>query len=198
MIYTIYDIETTGLIPEYHQILSFGYMRVNDKLEILESGTLYFYQDDWTISADSYRVHGLGAEFLNQYKKDFFKNIALMYSMLNNSCVIGKNNIRFDGPFVKRFIKRHTLALDDLRFLQEIDMEKEYGKVYRSETGSRGGTLTDYIEHLGYTQNDVKEVYESLPNKDNHAMHMHGALWDVVCTYLVLKHHVEKNGYKFD
>ena len=44
MIYNVLDIETTGFNKSIDNILEVGYIRVNNKCEILGHDTLFFYK----------------------------------------------------------------------------------------------------------------------------------------------------------
>lgn len=190
MLYTILDIETTGFHKDGgDEILSFGFLRMNSQFEIKASGTLYFYKPNFNVGKyPACTVHKLTREFMEPYGKDFKDNIKKMYSLCYNSTIIGKNSTSFDMPFIKNFIKRHCPTLDELKYFKTFDVQSEFSSIYRSKTGNTNkGTLTDYINCLNITKDDINKVYNSLPNKDGANMHMHGALYDTIATYLVFK-----------
>lgn len=190
MIYTILDIETTGFHKDGgDEILSFGYIRINSNFEIKASGTLYFYKPNFPVSKyPACTVHKLSKEFMQQHEKDFKDNLKMMYSLCYNSIIIGKNSTNFDMPFIKNFIRRHCPTLEELIYFKTFDIQDEFSPTYKRMTGStKKGTLTDYVNALGITQDEITRVYNSLPTKDGASMHMHGALYDCVATYLVFK-----------
>lgn len=190
MIYTVLDIETTGLsLSGGDEILSFGFMRINSMFDVLASGTLYFYKEGFNVSKyPACTVHKLTEGFMKSKEKDFNDNIKKMYSLCYMSNIIGKKSTSFDMPFIKNFIERHCPTLEPLEYNKTFDVQKEFSPIYQERTGnSKKGTLTNYIDLLGITQNDIKRVYDSLPTKDDSNMHMHGALYDCVATYLVFK-----------
>lgn len=190
MIYTILDIETTGL-DKYggDEILSAGYMRINSQFEIKASGTLYFYKPEFNVGKyPACTVHKLTRSFLSQYEGDFYDNIKKLYSLCYMSTIIGKNSTKFDMPFVKEFIHRHCNTLPPLEYFRTFDIQDHFKPIYQERTGSRKtGTLTEYCECLGIGKEKLDSIYNSLPNKDGSSMHMHGALYDVVATYAVFK-----------
>lgn len=189
MIYTVLDLESTGFHKEGgDEILSLGFMRINSSFEIKASGTLYFYKPNFPIERNqaALAVHKLDRQFMKQFEGDFKDNLKKLYSLCYKSTIIGKNSTGFDMPFIKNFLKRHCPTLDELQYLNTFDVQSEFSKIFQSRTGrTNKGTLTDYVECLGITQDQIREVYMSLPNKDTKSMHMHGALWDCVATYLV-------------
>lgn len=190
MIYTILDIETTGFHKDGgDEILSFGFIRINSQFEIKASGTLYFYKPNFNVGKyPACNIHKLDRKFMETQEANFKDNIKKMYSLCYNSTIIGKNSTVFDMPFIKNFIARHCPALPELIYSKTFDVQTEFSPVYKERSGNnKKGTLTDYIDILNITQEDIKAVYETLPTKDEESMHMHGALYDCVATFLVFK-----------
>lgn len=60
MIYTIFDIETNGLIEKsrFPEVLEVGYIQVNEALELLRGGSFYFYKPEWKLRRDAQGKHG--------------------------------------------------------------------------------------------------------------------------------------------
>jgi DNA polymerase III epsilon subunit-like protein len=192
MLYTVLDLESTGYHKEGgDEILSFGFMRINSQFEIKASGTLYFYKPNFDVGKyPACTVHKLKREFMQQHEYNFKDNIKKMYSLCYKSTIIGKNSTTFDMPFIKNFIKRHCPTLDELQYLKTFDIQSEFSGIYRERTGAasnKKGTLTDYLDCLNITQEDVLKVYQSLPTKDETSLHMHGALYDCVATFMVFR-----------
>lgn len=190
MLYTIVDIETTGFHKEGgDEILSFGFIRINSDFEIKASGTLYFYKPNFNVGKyPACTIHKLSKAFMETKEADFKDNLKKMYSLCYDTTIIGKNSTQFDMPFIQNFIRRHCSTIEPLEYKKTFDVQKYFSPIFKERTGeSRVGTLTDYVNLLGITQDDIKEVYNSLPTKDSESMHMHGALYDCVATYLVFK-----------
>lgn len=189
MIYTVLDVEATGFHKEGgDEILSVGFMRINSSFKILASGTLYFYKPNFPIERNpqALAVHKLERKFMKQFEDQFYTNIKKLFALCYRSTIIGKNSTSYDMPFIKNFIKRHCPTLPDLEYLNTFDVQAEFSKIFQQRTGKTNkGTLTDYIECMGVTSEQLNEVYNSLPTKDSKSMHMHGALYDCVATYLV-------------
>ena len=117
MIYTVIDIETSGLSRENADVLSFSYALTDGK-EILAADTLYFWTDGMQWSQESYEIHGLSKEFLSQYKDDFDKNLRAMFSVVQDSVLVGYNSgymdkfgvlHGFDYQVIKNFLLRNML-----------------------------------------------------------------------------------------
>lgn len=199
MIYTIVDIETTGFHKDGgDEILTFGFLRINSDFEIKASGTLYFYKPNFQVGKyPASTVHKLTKEIMQAHEHEFKDNIKKMYSLCHKSTIIGKNSTNFDMPFIKNFISRHCPLLEPLEYSKTFDLQDEFRSTYQSITGKTNkGTLSDYLDCLKITQDDLLEIYNSLPTKDGESMHMHGALFDAVATYAVFKKHCEINNIK--
>lgn len=144
MIATVIDIETTGwlkfddstghsVLSDESEILEVGFINFDtNSIKVLTSGTLYFYKPYFNIESDAQRVHGLTREFLQQYEGDFNKNLIALNSLLQSTCIIGKNSDKFDIPFIKAFIEKHAPDSFDIENLTiQLGMKAYYsGKVH--------------------------------------------------------------------
>lgn len=193
MVYTVFDIETTGLNTYKDDILSFGFIRFNSDFEILASDTLYFYKQGYNVEHNkASEVHGLTEKFLKQYKDEFNDNATRMYAICYNSVLIGKNSDAFDIPFVTNFFLKNIDSLPKLVIKSSYDLQTHFKNYYKDKTGStRAGKLGEYAELLGITKEDIDAVYNSLPTKDNASIHLHGALYDSVVTFMVFKEYAK-------
>lgn len=225
MIGTIIDIETTGwlkfslvdgksVLDDGSEILEVGYLTVNmDTKQILKNGTLYFYKPYFDVESEAQLTHGLTRDFLQKYENDFNKNLIALNSLIQSTCLIGKNSDKFDIPFIKAFIKKHAgdkFDLPNLVFklnmsaynggkvfyedtLYACDMQTIYKERYHSlfydkygypQLPTKKGTLSDYIDVIPNGQAVVDYVYNGLENKAR-ITGAHGALYDAVMTYVV-------------
>lgn len=199
MLFTIIDIETNGRSRE-SEVLEVGYMQVNHDLKIIRSGNLYFYRPNWVIENDAQEIHGLQRSFLEQYEKDFAGNMVRLYTLFQNSLLVGKNSDNFDVPTLKNFIRRYAPELGVVGPAGLLDMQKVYTKKFRNWyfdtyhiTTRKMGTLSQLIALLGYSQDDVLELFKQDLGGCEGREQAHSALYDVYMTYLLLKHAVEAN-----
>lgn len=224
MIGTVIDIETTGwlkystasgesLLDDHSEILEVGYMRIDlDTKKIYGYGTLYFYKPYFFIESDAQRIHGLTREFLKQYEDQFMMNLVALNSLIQSTCIIGKNSNKFDVPFIKSFIKKHggdvldlpnVVALLDqksynggkIRYndtLYAIDLQEcykeRYHDLFREKYGvicssTKKGKLSDYIDVIPSGREAVDFVYGGMEKARETGAH--GALYDCVMTYVV-------------
>lgn len=203
MIFTVFDIETTGFDKSRDEILEFGYIQVNEDLEIIRYGSLYFYKESFPLNAESEELHKLTREFLLPYRQDFGDNLIRLYTIFNNSLAIGKHSGQFDNEFVTRFMQKHAPELGIVSPSGGYDMEKFYTPIYRkfhrqkfNEFTRKLGTLEELMEVIGYTEDRVRsefnELFELPAGRDN----AHCALYDTFMTFLLLKDAVTNRGFK--
>ncbi len=225
MIGTVIDIETTGwlkfstingrsMLDDNSEILEVGYLTINmDNKKILKHGTLYFYKPYFNVESDAQKVHGLTRDFLQKYENDFERNLIALNSLIQCTCLIGKNSDRFDIPFIKAFIQKHAgdkFDIPNLVFklnmdaynggkviyedtLYACDMQSIYKERFHSLfydkygyplVPNKKGTLSEYIDVIPNGQKVVDYVYDSLEDKAR-VTGAHGALYDAVMTYVV-------------
>ena len=224
MIGTVIDIETTGYLQfdtstgvsqlaDTSEILEVGFLNIDmETREILTHGTLYFYKPYFYVESPAQEVHRLTRDFLKNYEDQFTMNLVALNSLIQSTCLIGKNSDKFDIPFIKAFIRKHAGDAFDLPevvrqlgmkaynggkvyyndTLYALDMQTLYKdrfhELYYDKTGNKlppnkRGTLSQYIEVIPYAQEAVDLVYNGL-SKDR-VTGAHGALYDAVMTYVV-------------
>lgn len=201
MIYTCMDIETTGLNAAVDDLLSVGWLRFNEDFKVLSNGVLYFYQPDFKVEKyPACDIHKLTRDFLREYEGDFATNYKKLFTLFHRSNMIGKNSNGFDIPFIKEFLLRHCRkAYNDLQpeVLKTFDVQVYVAPIYQKRNNTtKKGTLTQYAQMYGITDDNIREVMNNLPTKVSENQHYHGALWDAVVTYLVMKAYCEETGLK--
>ena len=194
MIYTVIDIETSGLSRENADVLSFSYALTDGK-EILAADTLYFWTDGMQWSQESYEIHGLSKEFLSQYKDDFDKNLRAMFSVVQDSVLVGYNSgymdkfgvlHGFDYQVIKNFLLRNMLDFPiPTSFVDLL-------KIARSrETNAPNKKLQSMVDYYGISREDIARVNDIVFPGSKAVAHNSG--YDVVCTVYVLKEMLAKD-----
>ena len=122
MIYTVIDIETTGLIRfDQNSVLipdltEFGYIRLDYSpttgLRILDGGALYFYKEDYDVPQNIVELTGITKEFLSQFADEFDDNVNTMRTILANGNIITKNGEGFDIPFITHWLNKRVKTPD--------------------------------------------------------------------------------------
>lgn len=221
MIGVVIDIETsnwykenpiTGTLEDSSEILEVGYIRVDmNNGKIIDCGELYFYKPYFQVESSAQEVHGIQRSFLEQYEGDFRKNLIILNSIIQRTCLIGKNSSKFDIPYITEFLRKHSgKQLDITRQVMysniktyageymsynaleySIDLQEVFAETFRNlyfqkygvELSNRKkGKLEEYIDVLNM-QAAVDTVYAQLPKK--RVTRAHGALYDAAMTYIV-------------
>ena len=200
MLFTILDIETTGFNNKHDDILEVGYLIVNQDCEILRHGQFYFYQEHFKIEGSAQDVHGLTRDFLKQYEQDFTKSLARLFTLCCQAIIIGKNNRKFDMPFIDEFLKRYAYRLDEVTIKGYIDLEEFYTPIYREwyvkkygVATKKYGTLSELVDIIGYPQQQLQQEFNFL-FPDISRDRAHSALFDSYMTYTLLKDAVKNHG----
>ena len=194
MIYTVIDIETSGLSRENADVLSFSYALTDGK-EILAADTLYFWTDGMQWSQESYEIHGLSKEFLSQYKGDFDKNLRAMFSVVQDSVLVGYNSgymdkfgvlHGFDYQVIKNFLLRNMLDFPIPSSFVDLL------KIARSrETNAPNKKLQSMVDYYGVSREEIARVNNTVYPGSKAVAHNSG--YDVVCTAYVLKEMLAKD-----
>lgn len=188
MIYTVVDVETSGLSTDSDDVLSFSYA-LTDGHEIFAADTLYFWNDSMKWSEESYKIHKLSKEFLSQFEDDFQKNIRAMYTIVQGSILTGYNsgykdssNVLhgFDFKIIQSFLRRHMIdtptpyAFMDLLRIVRKDI-----------SGLSNRKLQTVVDYLGISRSKIDYVTKIVFSGEKAQAHNSG--YDVVCTAYVLK-----------
>lgn len=194
MIYTVIDIETSGLSRENADVLSFSYALTDGK-EILAADTLYFWTEGMQWSQESYEIHGLSKEFLSQYKDDFDKNLRAMFSVVQDSVLVGYNSgyidkfgvlHGFDYQVIKNFLLRNMLDFPIPSSFVDLL------KIARSrETNAPNKKLQSMVDYYGISREEIARVNNTVYPGSKAVAHNSG--YDVVCTAYVLKEMLAKD-----
>lgn len=203
MVYTIIDIETNGFIAKgvCPEILEVGYLQINRQCEILRGDSFYFYKPEWELNKDASAVHKLSEQELTKHAGEFYGSLVKLYTLVDEGCLIGKNNDAFDIPVIKDFMRREGCGLRP-NIYSSLDMQKFYKPIFQmwfqetyKQNTRKSGTLEDLISMCGYTTEQViKQFTKEFP--DCQRSESHGALFDTYMTYLITKYATEKYGLR--
>lgn len=105
MIWTFFDLETTGLSTEQDHPVSAGWVSLDTHLyNVVDKGLLYFYNPKKEISEEAINVHGLTHEILQPYKDDYIPNCRKLFKLISRGNLIGHNARNFDYKLVTNFL----------------------------------------------------------------------------------------------
>ena len=194
MIYTVIDIETSGLSRENADVLSFSYALTDGK-EILAADTLYFWADGIQWNPESYITHGLSKEFLSQYKDDFDKNLRAMFSVIQGSILVGYNSGYIDKFGVLHGFDYQVIENFLLRNMLDFPIPSSFVdllKIARSrETNAPNKKLQSMVDYYGISREEIVRVNNTVYPGSKAVAHNSG--YDVVCTVYVLKEMLAKD-----
>ena len=106
MLYTIFDLETTGFNGTSDAVCQFAFITVNQNLLPVRARNYYFYKEGMPWSEQAAAVHGLTRSFLKQYEDEYEQNLIRMYTVLQRGNLVGHNSNGFDIPFANQFLMR--------------------------------------------------------------------------------------------
>lgn len=200
MLYTLVDIETNGMSHTTNDILEVGYIQMKRNMEIVRSGTLYFWKDGWGVGRGD--IHHLSSSFLSQYKDDFDANLVRLITLIHKGIIFGKNSNGFDIPFIRSFILKYGYGLS-VQPAGVLDIQDWLALHYRNWAINNGiqvspqkkGTLSEYMDMIGKSQDEIMaEFRQKFP--DEARVRAHSALYDVYMTYLAFDYAVKELGMK--
>jgi len=199
MLYTILDLETTGFSKEMDHLLEFGYMQIDKQLNIIRTGSLYFYREDWNVNTPAQSVHGLTRDYLEKHIDEFDDNLIRMYALVQNSVVIGKNSDKFDIPFINVHFRKYANPVGPITLMGTLDLEEFYTPKFRSyyrekygQDTKKRGTLSELMELIGYSDSEIRKRFSSEIVSDRDRAH--SALYDVFMTYLLVDYATKNYG----
>lgn len=187
MLYTIFDIETTGLSRYNDDICQFAALTVDENLVPVRNQNYYLYHKDMPWSVDAERVHGISQDFLKKYEDQYEHYLRAIYATVQYANLVGHNSDGFDIPFVQEYMYRKGFR--DIRPCICYDTMKLWWKPM-----GRKMKLTALTEQLGYSPDMVRAMTKVMFPGQSDDVSAHNACYDVVCTWLCLKAAVQR-GY---
>ena len=162
----VIDTETSGLRPEYHQVLTIGMSLIDvspSKLKFIDESHLFVKHDDYNLSKTAMRINGININ--EHHKKGIFPKKAckevhsfLDLHSLNKVPIVG-HCVHFDKNFL-------TVMFEDEGFKLPFSQEKEDTR-YIWENLKRKGLINPYknaklgtiAEHFGI---DYSKAHDAL------------------------------------
>ena len=175
------DIETNGISQKLSghriDILSAAYIIVDTQtLIVKEAERLYFWQDDFIIDEEAYKVNKLSKEMLEPHKDKFLRNLAKLYKVLFKADTIGYNHAHFDIPLIKDIMLRYGFGELTVYEDEMIDIMRVAMPIYHKRL-----KLTKLCENLGIPESAIN-MFQNMYFGDDGKFHE--ADYDVVATLL--------------
>ena len=184
MLYTYYDVETSGLKVGC-DVLSFSYMLADEDLDVKKAETFYFWKEgvtQWT--EEAYNVNGLSKDFLRQYENQYEDNLKRMYLAMSYADLVGYNSGWYDSngiihgydyPVIKNFLERNNLYAPSP--VSMTDVMKISEQRYK-----RRLKLTTVFEKNSLSE-ELAKAYSSIYFKEDGVAH--NSSYDVIMTAMI-------------
>ena len=185
MLYTIFDLETTGLNGYRDAVCQFAFITVNQKLFPVRGRNYYLYREGMPWSEEAAAVHGLSREFLSQYAPDYEVNLQRMYTVLQRGNLVGHNSTSFDIPFASQFLVREGLPALDPGVCYDTML------LWRTTFGKKM-KLADLPGALGIAEEQVIRLAQLMFKDTAGDLRSHNACYDTAATLLCLRAAVTK------
>ena len=118
MPYFAFDVETTGLVPGYHEIIQLSAIMLNDKLEERGSGHMKLMPRYWNrAEKQALEINQINPETWKPSHKSNQESIKKMYDFIYKHAdpqdyinCLGHNLLSFDIPFLKDLIAKEGMS----------------------------------------------------------------------------------------
>lgn len=174
--FTVFDIETTGLSTTSDDIIQFSYIRFDDNNMPVQAETLYYYYEGMHWSEEAEAVHHISLDTVKAHAEEFEANVIKMYSVLSLANVVGFNSNDFDNVFVRNWLSRMGMSN------MQLGIQKDIMLLARPVVHKARISLVKLCDKLGLTP-DIIRNFEKLCYK-NEGTQSHNASYDVAATAL--------------
>lgn len=179
MQYTILDCESTGLSTNTASPVSVAYLILNEKFERVDSKILYFSHESIPESdPGALEVHGLTRQSLMKYRKDYERNLRLLYRVMHRGNIIGHNVRKFDITLLCNFLERNKLERPVIANV--YDTMEIYNSVFKGKK-----KLTFIADYCNISEETVKILASMWFENDEKSAMDHDASYDVTKNALV-------------
>lgn len=178
-LYTVIDFEATSQFANQAHPLSLSYYTFEKRnfFKPVESGTLFFWKDGVSISAENQAIHGLSPEFLAPHAPMYAQNCRKLWKLCQHSYLVGQNIKQFDFILLKNFLLREGYPEVEPRMLYDT----------RWSTGS-SKKQSEMLLALEVENEDILGYWDMMfPNSifDKSSLSAHNGEFDVVGTLLL-------------
>lgn len=184
--FTVFDLETTGLSSMAHDVIQFAYITYNERNMPIKAESLYFYYEGMSWTEEAYAVHQIPLEFLKQHADKFEENLIKMYATLMNGNVCGHNAKAFDCVFAKNWLSRMGMYNLKYRCIQDTMY------AFKPITRRSKIKLIKLAEMLGVTD-EITRRTASYVFGDELANQAHNAAFDTMRTGIITVLGINKN-----
>lgn len=139
--FAVFDIETSGLRPDYDEILEIAAIKLKGKdiIDTFES----LVQPTKVISSEVEKIHGLNEIFLLVNGRNIKEVMADFFKFTESSIIVGHNIKEFDWLFVLNHIKKLSLPIPEKKFIDTLELSRKLLSLPKYN-------LTEVARHFGY------------------------------------------------
>lgn len=185
MLYTIFDIETTGFSGTSDSVCQLAFMTVNQNMFPVRGRNYYLYKEGMSWSEEAAAVHGLTREFLKEHADKYDENLLHIYTVLQRGNLVGHNSNGFDIPFVRQFLLREGFPL------LQPEICYDTMQLWRQPFGKRM-KLSNLPEALGIPEARIMALAKAIFKDNAGDLRAHNACYDVAATACCLQAAVAK------
>ena len=185
MLYTIFDLETTGFNGTSDAVCQFAFITVNQNLLPVRARNYYFYKEGMPWSEQAAAVHGLTRSFLKQYEDEYEQNLIRMYTVLQRGNLVGHNSNGFDIPFANQFLMREGFPpiVPGVCYDTMLLWHRTFGKRMK---------LANLPSALGIPESQIIQLAQIMFKENAGDLRSHNACYDVAATTCCLREAVKK------
>ena len=203
MLRTVIDLETNGLpAPEAPSpspvSCSWITFRCDSTMEVVDSGTMYFYNPSYIIldnknAQEAEKIHGLTKEFLSQFADQYTDNCRKLYKLIARGNLVGHNLISFDIKIAQNFLSRNGYGSPLPNSVKDtmLIFQPYFGKLKKEhklpEDAKTRWKLGKIVEHFNIPEIVIKMVYKECFGKELEGEAYHTADFDVVACELIFR-----------
>lgn len=185
MLYTIFDLETTGFNGTSDAVCQFAFITVNQNLLPVRAKNYYFYKEGMAWSEQAAAVHRLTREFLKQYESEYEHNLLRMYTVLQRGNLVGHNSNGFDIPFARQFLIREGFPV------LQPEICYDTMQIWHRTFGKRM-KLANLPAALGIPESQIMGLAQVMFKDNAGDLRAHNACYDVAATTCCLRAAVAK------
>ena len=178
MVYTYFDIETTGLSRTDDAPIQFAYLQMQDNGIFLKRAAFYINTTCENWSAEAEAVHHISRDDLQKHGVEEIRAMASAFAILREANLVTFNGNGFDLPLVRNRMEK--LGIYGLYGATSFDVMMEWQKFH----GGKRRRLVDLAKELGYTEEYISACVSRTFGEDGR-FHPHDARYDVIETMLV-------------
>ncbi len=121
--FVVFDLETSGLYPNQHEILEIAAIKLKGSEEISRFERLI--RPTKAIPIEAEKVHGLNEIFLSVNGENCVRVIKDFIDFAGNAIVVGHNIKEFDWLFILEHCKKNNLPFPENKMIDTLELSRK-------------------------------------------------------------------------